>query len=54
MIIKELQKLTTLSPREQIAVARKIGERPDYVDLFFNANDEYKQEFVAMLLEEGC
>ena len=43
MLIEELQKLTKLSPREQIAVVRKIGERPDYVDLFFSsANEEYK------------
>ena len=34
-IIEELQKMTTLTPRDQIAVARKIGERSDYVDLFF-------------------
>ena len=27
MIIEELQKLTKLSPRKQIVVARKIGER---------------------------
>ena len=54
MIIKELQKLTKLSPREHIAITRKIGEWPDFFDLFFSANDEYKQEFVAMLLDEGC
>ena len=52
-IFDEVQKMTTLSPRDRIVVARKIGEHADYVDIYLTANDETKEEFVAMLLEEG-